>query len=273
MIDMHIHTKNSDGTYTTKEIIKMIQELKIKIFSITDHDNIKSNIEIEKINLPNNTIYIPGIELSAHHKSINCHILGYKIDHKNEYLLKECELIKKRRNKKIIQVLKYIKDNYGIITPEEEKYILEKTKTISRTDICDLLEKKGYGTRKEIYIKYLTPKDLITHRSNSKKIIEVIHKSGGVAVLAHPKEIENDYKIEIEELIKELIKEGLDGIEIYNTIHTEEDVIRYKILAQKYNLITTGGSDFHGTNKPEINLGKTTKNHIIIKQKDINFPY
>lgn len=273
MVDMHIHTNNSDGTYSTFEIIRMLKKLRIKLFSITDHDNITSCEEIKHILLPEDMIYIPGIELSATYNDYNCHILGYDINCKNKDLLDECALIKSKRRSKIKQILKYIRDTYGIITEAEENEILAKEGTISRHEICNLLMQKGYGKRQIIYKKYLSPEGLLTHRSKSKKIIEVIHSAGGKAILAHPKEIERDYNVDIENIILELINQGLDGIEIYNSIHTKEDVIRYIEIAKKYGLLTTGGSDFHGRNKPERELGKTTTENIKIKKLDINFLY
>lgn len=277
MVDLHIHTSNSDGTYTTNEIIETLKKLKIKLFSITDHDDITSCKEMEEIFLPEDMIYIPGIEFSAMHNNYNCHILGYNIDYKNEALIAECNLIKARRKIKIIKVLEYIRNNFGILTEEEEKIILNKKGTIGRYDICEILMKKEENQglkRNEIYDKYLTPKGgLKVHRSDSKRIIEVIHEAGGIAVLAHPREVEDDYQIDIEKFIESLIEEGLDEIEKYNSIHTLEDVKRYLEIAKKHNLFTTGGSDFHGTNKPKILLGTTTREHIKIKEKDIFFLY
>lgn len=273
MVDMHIHTKCSDGTYSTSEIIEMLKQLKMQLFSITDHDNITSCEEIKQIILPEDMIYVPGIELSATYKNYNCHILGYGINCRSKDLLDECALIKSKRRNKIKQILKYIRDTYGIITEEEEQAILAKKGTISRHEICNLLMQKKDEKRQAIYKKYLSPKGLITHRSKSRKIIEVIHYAGGKAILAHPKEIERDYNIDIENIILELINQGLDGIEIYNSIHTKEDVIRYIEIAKKYGLLTTGGSDFHGTNKPEKKLGLTTTENIKIKKSDINFLY
>lgn len=271
--DLHIHTNNSDGTYTTQQIIEELKKAKIRLFSITDHDDVTSCREMEEIFLPENMIYIPGIEFSALHNGYNCHILGYNIDYKNKELSEEYKLIKARRKKKIIQVLEYIKDISGIITEEQERKILNKKGTIGRYDICEIIMKKVNMDRNKIYQEYLTPKDLITHRSDSRRIIEVIHEAKGKAILAHPKEIEEDYKIDIEKIIRSLIDEGLDGIEIYNSIHTIEDVRRYIGLAKKYHLFTTGGSDYHGTNKPKITIGTTTKGHVKIKEQDIFFPY
>ena len=274
MIDMHIHTNNSDGTYSTREIIEMLKKLKIELFSITDHDDVSAYKEMNGILLPDNMTCIPGIEFSALHDKYNCHILGYGINCNNEELLRICNIIKATRKKKIMQVLEYIKYKYGkIITPEEEAQILNKKGTVGRYDICEILKKKTGLKRSEIYDKYLTPKGLIVHRIPSKTIIDTIHEAGGIAVLAHPREVEDDYQIDIEKFIESLIEEGLDGIEKYNSIHTLEDVERYLEIAKKHNLYTTGGSDFHGTNKPKILLGTTTREHIKIKEKDIFFLY
>ena len=196
-----------------------------------------------------------------------------------------CRLIKAARIKKINQVLEYIRDMFGkIITDEEARKILNKKGTIGRYDICEVLLKKPENAgmkRSEIYDRYLTPKNLIVHRIPSKVIIDTIHKAKGKAILAHPKEIEEDYPgIDIEKFIYELIREGLDGIEIYNSVHTPEDVERYSAMAKDFDnmisnkfFLTTGGSDFHGENKPERQLGRTTTKQKKITQRDILFPY
>lgn len=286
MIDMHIHTANSDGTYSTREIIEMLIKLGITQFSITDHDDVSAYREINGILLPDNINCIPGIEFSTlHNNSFNCHILGYGINCSNDVLLGMCRLIKATRIKKINQVLEYIRDMFGkIITDEDARKILNKKGTIGRYDICEVLLKKPENAgmkRSEIYDRYLTPKNLIVHRIPSKVIIDTIHKAKGKAILAHPKEIEEDYpEIDIEKFIYELIREGLDGIEIYNSVHTPEDVERYRAMAKDFDnmisnkfFLTTGGSDFHGENKPERQLGRTTTKQKKITQRDILFPY
>lgn len=286
MIDMHIHTTNSDGTKSPREIIEMLKKLRIKIFSITDHDDVSAYKEINGILVPeDNLTCIPGIEFSAIHNNYNCHILGYDIVYSNKDLLGQCEMIKASRRIKIIKILEYIRDMFGeIITDEEAKKILNKKGTIGRYDICEILLKKPENQglkRSEIYDQYLTPKDLIVHRVPSKIIIDTIHKAGGKAILAHPKEIEEDYpEIDIKKFIYELIKEELDGIELYNSIHTPEDVERYRIMASDFNnkltnkyFHVTGGSDFHGDNKPKIQLGRTTTEQKILTLDDIFFPY
>lgn len=272
MIDMHIHTNNSDGELTVEQLVERIIRTQINMFSITDHDDIRSCELMKKIILPENIKYIPGIEFSSYLEEYNCHILGYNIDYNNNQLKNECRKIKLRKCKKIRQVLEYIRTIHNIeITVREEQEILNKQGTFGRMDICKLLMKKGYGGVSEIYDKYLTIPNLYNHRSKAEKIIKTIKEANGVSVLAHPKEIEEDYKIDIEEIIEKFINLGLDGIEAYNTVHTLEDVKRYIALAKKYNLLTTGGSDFHGSTKPDRWLGYTTKSHIKIKKEQINF--
>lgn len=272
MIDMHIHTKNSDGEFTTEEIVKMIQKNNITTFSITDHDNIKSCEEVEKIKIPKTITYIPGVEFSSKTDKYNCHILGYDINYNNEQIINECNIIRKRKIDKLKKLIKLIKEEYGIyITQEEEKEIFKKQGTIGRIDLCRLLIIKGYGTRREIYDKYLSNlKDIETHRSNIETITNIIKKSNGISILAHPKKIEKEYNVDIENIIEEFIERGINGIEAYNSVHNLKDVKRYLLLAKKYNLLITGGSDFHGIiNHPERILGYTTKEKIRINSSNI----
>lgn len=271
MVDMHIHTNNSDGQYSTIEIIEMLKKLKVELFSITDHDNVDSCLELEKINLPKSIKYIPGIEFSAINGIYNCHILGYNIDYKNTNLINECKIIKQRRLDKIKIIIENLKNKHNIyLSEEEQNSIFNKRGTTGRFDLCRILMEHGYGKKQEIYEKYLSNIDGIkTHRSNIEDITTIINNSKGIAVLAQPKEIEEDYKIDIEEIIEDFIEKGITGIEAYNSIHTLKDVKRYLALAKKYNLLITGGSDFHGESHPERILGTTTQKKIKIYSSNL----
>ena len=271
MVDMHIHTNNSDGQYSTFEIVEMLKKLKVELFSITDHDNIDSCLELENTNLPKQIEYIPGIEFSSIDGIYNCHILGYDIDYRNVSLINECKIIKQRRLDKISVIIKYLETKHNIFLSTEEKNSLFNKKGITgRFDLCRLLIQRGYGNKQEIYEKYLSNVENVkTHRSNIEDIIKIIKDANGIAVLAHPKEIEEDYKVNIEDMIEKFIEKGIDGIEVFNTIHTLEDAKRYFLLAQKYNLLITGGSDFHGMSHPERKLGKTTTEKIKIKSSNL----
>lgn len=271
MVDMHIHTNNSDGQYTTNEIIKMLKQNNINFFSITDHDNINSYKELENILLPPNMRYINGIEFSSINDIYNCHILGYNIDYKNIKLINECEIIRQRRLEKIKIIIKRLEEKHDIyLTKEETDRIFNKKGTTGRFDLCKILIEKGYGKKQEIYDKYLTNiPGIKTHRSKIETITDIIKQANGIPVLAHPKEIEETYKINIEEIIENFIEKGIDGIEAYNSIHTLNDVKRYLLLAKKYNLFITGGSDFHGISHPERQIGTTTTEKIKIYSSNI----
>lgn len=271
MVDLHIHTSNSDGEYTIREILAMLKEKGINVFSFTDHDNINSCIEMEKIILPNNMEYIPGVEFSGKTKEMNMHILGYNINYYNKDLINECEIIKNRKIEKVTTIINYLKDYYNIeITEEEENEILLKQGTIGRMDICKLLIKKGYGTRKQIYDDYLTNvPNTKTHRSELETITNIIHESNGVAILAHPKKIELEQNKSLTNIIEELLEKGIDGIEVYNSVHTLKDVKRYLQIAKRYNLLVTGGSDFHGSTHPDRYIGYTTNQKIKINSSNI----
>ena len=271
MVDMHIHTNNSDGQYSTIEIIDMLIKKRINLFSITDHDNINSYKELENIILPPNMRYIKGIEFSSINNRYNCHILGYDIDYKNINLVNECEKIKQRRLKKIRIIIKRLEEKHDIyLTKEEKNRIFNKKGTTGRFDLCKILIEKGYGKKQEIYDKYLTNiPGIKTHRSKIETITDIIKQANGIPVLAHPKEIEETYKINIEDIIEEFIEKGIDGIEAYNSIHTLNDVKRYLLLAKKYNLFITGGSDFHGISHPERQIGTTTTEKIKIYSSNL----
>lgn len=200
----------------------------------------------------------------------NCHILGYNFDCNNTSLIKTCEEISKRRINKIETIIKHLENNRDIELKDEELEYLYNKQTVGRFDICKILMKRGLGTKPKIYENYLTNiKGIKTHRIEIGNITQAIKNANGIAILAHPKEIEVKYEVEIEEIIKDFIEKGIDGIEVYNSIHTLKDMRRYLSLAEKYNLLITGGSDYHGESHPERELGKTLLYKVDLKSSNI----
>jgi predicted metal-dependent phosphoesterase TrpH len=268
LIDLHIHTNNSDGEFSTKDIINMLKDSNVTTFSITDHDNINSCQEVINENI-NGLYYIRGIENSALFKNYNMHILGYDINDNCYNMQKIISVIQKSRNLRILEIIKILKDKYNIeFESNTINEVLNRTGTVGKAHVIELLYKYGYGNSNvEIYKKYL--KDLkteINYRTDAEKVIEAIKRDNGIAVLAHPKEIENEYHIDIEMIIKNLINIGLDGIEVYNSLHNLEDIKKYLDIAKKYNLLISGGSDYHGIfTKPNVELGNVSQEKIKIK--------
>jgi predicted metal-dependent phosphoesterase TrpH len=262
LIDLHIHTNNSDGEHNTKEILKMIFENNVKTFSITDHDNIQSITNLEKEDM-HNLNYIRGVEISAVLKGIDMHILGYDFDKCPKNIEKNIYQIIKLRQKRILEIIDMLKQKYSIEFDKNDIYeTIYKNGSVGKAHIINLLSKYGYGNNNsELYKKYLMGfKTETKYRINSIQAIESIRSDNGIAILAHPKEIENSYNLDIEELIKDLINIGINGIEVYNSLHTLDDIKRYLKIAEKYNLLISCGSDYHGKfTKPNVEIGFVSK--------------
>ena len=275
LIDMHTHTNYSDGDLSPQELIKLAIDKGIGTLAITDHNTIEG---IKKVNKNNDTIVasgikiINGIELSAKTDIGRMHILGYGIDLNNEALNKKLLEIKDNSINSFLSIMEQIKRDYGIrFSYEDIKTLVNANHNLGRPDLAKLCIKYGYAsTVQEAFDKYLIEAHNKT-RQTSKKLpyqecLELITKSGGIPILAHPKTLELSEK-ELLILLKEMISYGLKGIEVYHSSHSQEEMSYYLEIANKYDLLISGGSDLHGkTVKPDIELGTGKNNNIRIKK-------
>ena len=272
LIDMHTHTNYSDGDYSPTELIELAKKQNIKILGITDHDtlegikNVPKNIKGIKV--------IHGIELTAKVPKGRMHILGYNIDINNEELNNKMSWLKDKSTNSVISLIEQLKKDYKIyFTHEEIKELINANHNLGRPDLARLLIKKGYvKTVQEAFNKYLIAAyDKIRKVNKNLKpeeCIKLILNSGGIPVLAHPHSLELDNK-QLEILLRKMIKQGLKGIEVYHSDHTKEKEEFYLYLANKYKLLISGGSDYHGPiTKPDIFLG-LGKNNIMIDDLSI----
>ena len=272
-IDLHTHTTYSDGELTPDELIKLAINNNVGILAITDHDTIEGvkNITYR----PDNIQIINGIELSAKVDYGTMHILGYNIDSQSKDLNNKLVELKDNSINSVLSVIEQIKKDYNIyFTYQELKELINANHNLGRPDIARLLIKKGYvKTVKEAFDKYLI--DAYNKIKGQKKgiiyneCIDLIKKSNGIPVLAHPKTLKLNDK-ELLYLLKDMIKCGLIGIEAYHSTHTSEEVCKYIEIANELGLVISGGSDFHGINtKPDIELGYGKNNNLKIKQLSI----
>ena len=272
LIDMHTHTNYSDGDYSPTELIELAKKQNIKILGITDHDTLEGIKNVPK-NIKNLKI-IPGIELTAKVPKGRMHILGYNIDINNEELNDKMSWLKDKSTNSVISLIEQLKKDYKIyFTHEEIKVLINANHNLGRPDLARLLIKKGYvKTVQEAFDKYLIAAYDKTRKINKnlkpEECIKLILNSGGIPVLAHPHSLELDNK-QLEILIRKMIKQGLKGIEVYHSDHTKEKEEFYLYLANKYKLLISGGSDYHGPiTKPDIFLG-LGKNNIMIEALSI----
>lgn len=275
LIDMHTHTNYSDGDLLPRELIELAIKKKIGTLAITDHDTIEGIKQVDKSDslIVNSGIrIINGIELSAKAPKGRMHILGYDIDLNNEPLNKKMIELKDNSINSTLSIMEQIKRDYGIVFKYEDiKNLVNSNHNLGRPDLAKLCVKYGYAiTIQEAFDKYLidayNKTRQVSKGLNYQECLNLISNSCGIPVLAHPKSLELTEK-EFLLLLKDMIECGLKGIEVYHSSHTKEEMQYYLGVAQKYNLLVSGGSDYHGkTVKPNIELGSGKNNNIKIKE-------
>jgi len=257
LIDLHTHTTCSDGTYTPAELIEYAAEKNLKAISITDHDTVSAYGEgfdlAEKFNIE----LIPGMEISAYYEGREIHILGYFIDLSSKELLKFLSHYVSMRNNRNLEVINLLNKENIPVTMEDIRS-LSGGEITGRSHFARYLVDNGYAASvKEAFDNYLikgkkgySPRVLPGY----KEAVEIILGSGGIPVLAHPVMYKQTY-VECDAMVKVLKSAGLAGLEAIYSNNSAENDINYKKIADKYSLIVTGGSDFHGLNKPGLDLG------------------
>lgn len=269
MVDMHIHTNYSDGEDDCLTLINKLKEKQITIFSVTDHDTIDGNIEISATNL-NGLKFITGVEVSSIFKGIKCHLLGYDFDINHPAIKELMKTAKENRQKKIDVVLEYLDKTFNITFTESEVSYLRQLPNCGRPHFAKILVSKGYGkTIKEIFDTYLNNFSSPDLKIQVDEVIKSIKQAGGLVSLAHPIEIIHENKINEKELkifIEELKDLGLDAIECYHSSHNDYLIKQYLEIAETLGLAISGGSDYHGSAKPDVRLGepKLTLNQLTI---------
>lgn len=256
-IDLHVHTTASDGTMSPKEVVSLATMLGLKAIALTDHDTMAGLQEAGEAAELMGISVVPGIEISSEYQGKEVHVLGYFLDPEAQKLKDYIQWVgqsRKTRNEKILEKLQ--KKGYDITLEQlEEKF---PGATLGRPHIAQrLVELGAVSSVKEAFRRYLdtgrscyVPRQYIPFADG----VKLIRDCGGVAVLAHP--LQYGYgKAELEALVKTAVEAKVTGMEILYTGYTQGDIQKLYDLAEKYTLLPTGGSDFHGDNKPGVQLG------------------
>ena len=275
LIDMHAHTNYSDGELSPNDLIKLAIDKGIGTLAITDHDTIQGIKTIDRsldYIVDSGIEIINGIELTAKVNKGRMHILGYGIDLNNEALNRKMIALRDNSINSVLSIMEQIKRDYGIrFGYEDIKELVNANHNLGRPDLARLCVKYGYAVSiPDAFDKYLVDAfnkiRKIGKGLQYQECLELIINSGGIPVLAHPKSLELSDK-ELLILLKEMISYGLQGIEVYHSSHTLEEMNYYLEIANKYNLLVSGGSDFHGKSvKPDVELGTGKNNNIKIKK-------
>lgn len=275
LIDMHAHTNYSDGELSPNDLIKLAIDKGIGTLAITDHDTIQGIKTIDRsldYIVDSGIEIINGIELTAKVNKGRMHILGYGIDLNNEALNRKMIALRDNSINYVLSIMEQIKRDYGIrFGYEDIKELVNANHNLGRPDLARLCVKYGYAVSiPDAFDKYLVDAfnkiRKIGKGLQYQECLELIINSGGIPVLAHPKSLELSDK-ELLILLKEMISYGLQGIEVYHSSHTLEEMNYYLEIVNKYNLLVSGGSDFHGKSvKPDVELGTGKNNNIKIKK-------
>ena len=257
-IDLHMHSTESDGTDCPEQIAEQITaEFGIKIFALTDHDTISGIEKLKKV-LPNEIFFINGVEFSCKiSDDKKCHILAYFFDGANEefqkILEKGCELRKKQLDIR----LNYLSKIHNINFSDEDIKAICTSTVVGKPHIVNFVSEK-YGIDKDKIYKDLRKCYVGDARQDAETVIKAVKESGGIAIWAHPLGGEGEpilSQVEFESRLQELINLGIQGIECYYSRYTDEQEKFLSETAQENNLLISGGSDYHGTNKT-ISLGR-----------------
>lgn len=258
-VDLHCHSTASDGTFAPAAVVALAVRSGLTALALTDHDTVAGVPEAAEAARKSGIDFLPGIEISCDvPKPATMHLLGYGVDPHSPILLDMTRrLIEGRndRNPKIIQRL----NELGVKISMEELAAEANGGVIGRPHIAAILLRKGYvSSMKNAFDKYLAPGGAAyfdKERISPKQAIDMVRQSGGLPVLAHPSQLRTENDAQLDRTIKDLADLGLAGVEVIHSDNSEAMVAKYTALADKYGLLKTGGSDFHGSNKKDISLG------------------
>ena len=259
-IDLHIHSTVSDGTDTPEEILALVKKACIRLFALTDHDAIKGCLVLRKILKEDDPQFVTGAEFSCRDDEGQYHILGYGYDPNAKSINGLVEKGHSIRMNKVRARLELLKSKFGFSFPEEEIQNLMAQDNPGKPHIANLMAKYGYArSRDEAMKEYLNKLRVQFGYISPEEAIAAILKGGGIPVLAHPSYGNGDQLIlgeEMERRLRRLKDFGLRGMEAFYSGFPERMVRDMLDYAEKYDLLVTAGSDFHGSNKL-VKLGDT----------------
>lgn len=257
-IDLHVHSSASDGSLTPEEVVELAKRAGLASFALTDHDTVEGvERALDHAKKIKGIEVIPGTELSCYYNDREIHIVGLFINHKDETFLNELQKLEQAREARNEKMVQNFVDAGIPITLEELKHG-NPNSVITRAHFARvLIEKEICKDKNEVFDKYLgigCPFYLPKPKVTPEHVISLINQAGGIAILAHPYSYKLS-KTEIEDMLDDLIPAGLSGMECYYSTYDDGQMQELRNIAHAKNLLISGGSDFHGTVKPDISIG------------------
>lgn len=263
MIDLHTHSTASDGTLSPAELVLKAAEAGVKTLALTDHDCVAGIAEAQQAATRNGIRLIPGVELSVMWAKRTLHLVGLDIDVNNQALRDALDEVLKFRRWRAEEIARKLEE-YGVENALGGAQAVAKTDLIGRSHFAHYLVEQGHARNiRQVFKRFLVrgkPGHVGGEWMELETGINLIHQSGGVAVLAHPARY-NLSRTRLRGLLKELKALGADGIEVVSGSHSKDE---NQIMAQHaldFELPASQGSDYHGPEKPWVQLGKLAPMH------------
>ncbi|HTV47309.1 MAG TPA: PHP domain-containing protein [Phycisphaerae bacterium] len=265
-VDLHTHSTASDGALTPTQLAHAVAAAGLVGFALTDHDTGNGLIEARQEAAKKGLRFVPGIEISAEYPLPGIlHILGYFIDPESSALHEMSRILLDGRNARNPKIIKRLNELGCNITLEQVQQIARRGAPEGRSIVLGrphiaqaLVEAKCVATMKDAFDVYLGSTGSAffdKERLTPGQALDCIHNAGGLAVLAHPVQLRASNPAELQTIVSKLVDIGLDGIEVWHSDHRPQDEELFSEFAKRYNLVCTGGSDFHGSRKPDVLLG------------------
>lgn len=257
-IDLHVHSNCSDGTLSPTELVQLAKQTGLTAFALTDHDNTNGLAEALLAADHLSLEVIPGIEFSTRFMDRDIHIVGLEPDWQSQDFQEQLQLYRQGRNQRNQKVIQKMRSDGIDISYKKMHALYGKDTILTRAHFARYLTEHGHATTIsdafQLYLneggRYFVPREKITPFEVTK-LIRAYH---GIPILAHPFQYHFSDQ-ELRELLRQLCQCGLIGIEVYYSTHTKEQTEYLQKLAREFDLLPSGGSDFHGLNKPDISLG------------------
>jgi predicted metal-dependent phosphoesterase TrpH len=266
-VDLHMHSTASDGAYSPTEVVQIALTHQMDVIALTDHDSVSGVRPAQAVAASAPLEVLAGVELSAEDEQADRHILGYLIDPGYEPLqtaLAELRGARTNRAERIVWKLAAL----GVKIPIERVCELAASGSVGRLHIARAVLEQGYvGSVQEAFEKYIGnggPAYVPHYRLEPARAIDLIHSAGGAAVLAHP-----GHYVDYRAVIQGLVPLRLDGLEVYYPDHTPALTEELEVLARRYDLVMTVGSDFHhreGDGSARIGSVRTPPNLRVVER-------
>jgi len=257
-IDLHAHTVHSDGTLTPRELVERAQGLGLGALAVTDHDTTEALPEAHAAGADLGVEILDGCEITAHLPSGTIHVLAYAFDDRNPEFAGLLERVRAGRDGRNQRILEKLADLHVPLDYEEVRALAHGT-IVARPHFAQAMVNRGYvADLRESFRHYLRDGGPAYARADvptAEEAIRATAAAGGVSVLAHPRTLRLENRRGYEHVVGRLKEAGLSGLEVDHPSHDTTRRTLFADLARVLDLVPTGGSDFHGANKPHIELG------------------